>query len=168
MKIILFLSMSNLSVKYLFLEIAYWCWDDCSDKGSWNVLILYRHCPNSFRPPPLSNRQTWKKIAPNYPGKPLHPKVNMGRKVPPTILASLYSPTPPLRTMPIYGNNTFQKGASPSYGSRDPRVKSKLLGSIPLWLGKKCVHYFHLRPVFDQFLRESLSHAQHAPDTEKS
>ena len=68
----------------------------------------------------------------------------------------------------FFGNNTFQKGASPSYSSRDPRVKSKLLGSIPLWLGKKCVHYFHSRPVFDQFLRESLAHAQHAPDTEIS
>ena len=28
---------------------------------------------NVFRPPPLSNRQTWKKSAPNHPGKPLHP-----------------------------------------------------------------------------------------------
>ena len=31
----------------------------------WNVLALYGHCPNSFRPPPpLSNRQTWKKKCP--------------------------------------------------------------------------------------------------------
>ena len=49
-----------------------------------------RHCPNSFRPPlPLSNGQTWK-------------------KVPQTILASLYSL--PL-TGNTHGNNTFQKGA---------------------------------------------------------
>ena len=30
------------------------------------------------------------------------------------------------------------------------------------------MHYFHSRPVFDQFLRESLAHAKHAPDTKIS
>ena len=40
----------------------------------WNVLVLYGHCPNSFRPPPLSvNGPTWKKSAPNHPSKALHP-----------------------------------------------------------------------------------------------
>ena len=58
----------------------------------WNVLVLYGHCPNCFRPPPLlSNGQTWRKSTPNHPGKPLHP--------------------PPYGQCP-YGNNTFQKGAS--------------------------------------------------------
>ena len=39
----------------------------------WNVLVLYGHCPNSFRP--LSVKQA-----------------NVGKKVPQTILASLYTP----------------------------------------------------------------------------
>ena len=55
----------------------------------WNVLVLYGHCPNSFRPPdPLSN---------------------MRKKVPQTILASLYIP-PPLRAMPIYKQHISKRG----------------------------------------------------------
>ena len=39
-----------------------------------NILVLYGHCPNSFRPPPpLSKRQMWNKSAPKHPDKPLHP-----------------------------------------------------------------------------------------------
>ena len=56
------------------------------DAPFWNVLVLYGNCPNSFRPPgPLSNGQTCKKL-------------------PKTILASLYTPHPPY--------NTFKKGTS--------------------------------------------------------
>ena len=70
----------------------------------WNVLVLYRHWPNSFSPPPpLSNGQTWKKSAPNHPGKPLRPRASMGKKVPQIILTSLYTP---YGQCPC-GNNTF-------------------------------------------------------------
>ena len=47
---------------------------DFREAPFWNVLVLYGHCPNSFRPPPLC--QTGKrgeKSAPNHPGRPLHP-----------------------------------------------------------------------------------------------
>ena len=42
----------------------------------------------------------WKKIAPNHPGKPLHSRANVRKKVPQAILARLYTP-PPLRAMPM-------------------------------------------------------------------
>ena len=58
-----------------------------------NVLVLYSHCPNSFRAPPPSVK-----------------RANVGKKVPQTILASLYTP-PPCGKCP-YGNNTFEKGTS--------------------------------------------------------
>ena len=46
-----------------------------------------------------------------HPGIPSYtPLDNVRKKVPQTTLASLY--IPPLRAMPIYGNNKFQKGAS--------------------------------------------------------
>ena len=32
----------------------------------WNVLFLYGHCPNSFRPPPSSVKQMWKKKCSKY------------------------------------------------------------------------------------------------------
>ena len=43
-------------------------------------------------PPSFKRANVEEKNAPNHPGKPLHPL--------------------PLRAMSIYGNNTFQKGAS--------------------------------------------------------
>ena len=78
----------------------------------WNVLVLYGHCPNSFRPPAplLSNRQTWKKVLqtipaspytlgqtweksdPNHPGKPFHP------------------PSPPFQAMPIWKQHISKRG----------------------------------------------------------
>ena len=62
-----------------------------------HVLVLYGHCPNSFRLPPCSVKQTnVEKSAPNHPGKPLHPLATW-EKVPQTILASLY-------TLPLQGN----------------------------------------------------------------
>ena len=42
-------------------------------------------------PPPLSNGQTWKKSVPNHPGKPLHPRANLCKKMLQTIIASLYT-----------------------------------------------------------------------------
>ena len=59
-------------------------------------------------PLPLCQTVNREKSAPNHPGKPLHPG-QRGKKVPQTILASLY--THPLRTSQ-YGNNTLQKAAS--------------------------------------------------------
>ena len=53
-------------------------WCNIREAPFWNALVLYDgHCPNSFRtpPPPLSRGQKW-------------------IKVPKTILASLYTPTP--------------------------------------------------------------------------
>ena len=63
----------------------------------WNMLVLYGHCQNSFRPPPpstLSNGQTWTKKCPKpsweaFTPPPLGPYVQCH-----------------------YGNNTFQKGVS--------------------------------------------------------
>ena len=43
-----------------------------------------------------------KKSALNHPTKPLHPRANVGKKVPQTMLASFYTPPPPLRAMPIW------------------------------------------------------------------
>ena len=66
-------------------------------------------------PPLLSNGQTWKKVPQTILTNPYTPG-QRGKKVPQTILVSPYTPVqtcekkwPP---MPIYGNNTFQKGAS--------------------------------------------------------
>ena len=50
--------------------------------------------------PPLPNGQMWKKSPPNHPGKPLHSRANVRKKVPQAILARLYTP-PPLRAMPM-------------------------------------------------------------------
>ena len=60
--------------------------------------------------PPLSNGQTWKKGAPNHPGKPLHPGQIWKKKCPKPSWQA-FTTTPPFRQCP-YGNNTFQKGAS--------------------------------------------------------
>ena len=57
-------------------------------------------------PPPLC--QTWKKSAPNHPGKPLHPPATWDKSAPKNT-AILY--TPSFGKCP-YGSNTFQKGAS--------------------------------------------------------
>ena len=60
-----------------------------------NVLVLYRHCPNSFRfPPPSVKRAAAEKSAPDLPGKPLHPRANVGKKVLQTILTILDTPPP--------------------------------------------------------------------------
>ena len=57
-----------------------------------DVFLLFPPCPNSFRPPlPLSNGQTWK-------------------KVPQTILASLYTLPPPLLAMPIWKQHISKRG----------------------------------------------------------
>ena len=54
------------------------------------MLVLYGHCPNSFRP--LCQRgKRGKKSAPNHPGKPLHPPS-------------------PLRAVPIWKQNISKKG----------------------------------------------------------
>ena len=47
-------------------------------------------------PPSLCQTGKRKKSVPNHPGKPLHPEQS-GKKVPQTILASLYTPSPPYR-----------------------------------------------------------------------
>ena len=46
-------------------------------------------------PPPLCQMGKYgrKKSTPNHPGKPLHPRANVGKKVGLTILASLYTHT---------------------------------------------------------------------------
>ena len=67
----------------------------------------------SFRTPPQSEGQTWKKSAPNHLGKPLQPQANVGGKV---IHPSWQAFTPP----PLSGNvhmeiTNFEKGLP--YGS---------------------------------------------------
>ena len=61
-----------------------------------NVLVLYGHCSNSFIPPhpPLSNGQTWKKSAPNHPGKPLHPQATWKKSAPNHPSKPLHPSTP--------------------------------------------------------------------------
>ena len=44
--------------------------------------------------PPSVKRANVEKSAPNHADKPLQPKANVGKKVPQTILASLYIPPP--------------------------------------------------------------------------
>ena len=68
---------------------------DFREAPFWNVLVLYGHCPNSFRPPPSV------KLA------------NVGKKVPQTILAGPYT-TPPPYEQCLYGNRTFQKRGFPN------------------------------------------------------
>ena len=75
----------------------------------WNVLALYRSCPNSFWTPLPS--------------------------VPKTILESPYTPwqaftTPPFRAMPIYGSNTFQKGAFLSEVMKNEKIISSEKQSV--------------------------------------
>ena len=62
----------------------------------WNMLVLYGHCQNSFRPPPpstLSNGQTWTKKCP----KPYW---------------EAFTPPPPwpLRAMPLWKQHISKRG----------------------------------------------------------
>ena len=50
----------------------------------WNVLVLYGHCPNSFRPSPLCQMGRREKSAQNHPGKPLHSPPFRQCPLPPT------------------------------------------------------------------------------------
>ena len=98
----------------------------------WNVLVLYRHCPNSFRASPLCQtgkrgkkcpKPPWqaltppgnmgKKSASNHPGKPLQPRAMWEKSAPnhPGKAFQFTPPAPPYGQCP-YRNNTFQKGAS--------------------------------------------------------
>ena len=68
----------------------------------WNMLVLYGHCQNSFRPPPpstLSNGQTWTKkwFKPSW--KVVTPTGKRGKRVLQTSLASLYPPPPHTHTL---------------------------------------------------------------------
>ena len=77
----------------------------------WNALVLYGHCPNSFRPPPpLSNRQTWQKVPQTILASPYNPG-HLGKKCPNHPGRPLHLPHPPYGQCP-YANNTLQKGVS--------------------------------------------------------
>ena len=84
---------------------------DIREAPFWNVLVLYMHWPNSFRPSPLWNGQTRKKC-PKPSWQALTPPGQRGKKVPKTILASLYIPcSPPLLTGNAHMETThFKKG----------------------------------------------------------
>ena len=62
------------------------------------MLVLYGHCPNSFRPPPQSNGQTWKKVPQTILASPYTPGQH-GKKVPKTMLETthfIYLTNPPV------------------------------------------------------------------------
>ena len=57
--------------KYFGMVSDWWRPHDVREAPFWNVLVLYGHCSNSFRPPPLPSvkRANVEKSAPNHTGK---------------------------------------------------------------------------------------------------
>ena len=108
------------------------------------MLVLYGLCPNSFRHPPPSVKQTnVEKSAPILPGKPLHPRAMWEKKCPKPSWQALTAP--PYGQCP-YGNNTFQKGASLSQESLPNNQQFDKLAAVSvtffatclLFIGAKC------------------------------
>ena len=75
----------------------------------WNMLVLYGHCPNSFRPPPCVKRAKIEKKCPKPSWQALTPPDNMGKKCPKPTWQAFTNP-PPLRAMPIWKKHISKSG----------------------------------------------------------
>ena len=66
----------------------------------WNVLVLNGHYPNNFGSPPLSNRQTWKKVPQTILTSPYNPR-QMWEKVPQAFKSPPWRATHFIKGLPL-------------------------------------------------------------------